>query len=80
MSYKTTLLNEYKQIKADLKQEIIKLARINKVILSDKNIDEFDLKRVNENLNLISDKEKQISYCNSQLKEVLKINIERRQS
>ena len=45
MTYKTTLLKEYKQVKENLTQEIIELAETNSKILNNisYNLTEFDL-------------------------------------
>ena len=73
MSYKTTLLNEYKTIKEDLKKEILEIVNNNTILLNDKNITEFDLTAVKNNFAIIEQKENQIKYCNEQIQEVLKM-------
>ena len=75
MTYKTTLLKEYKQVKEKLTQEIIELTETNSRILNNisYNLDEFDLIKVRRNFLDIEQKEKEIKYCLNQIQEVLKM-------
>ena len=76
MTYKTTLLKEYKQVKENLTQEIIELAETNSKILNNisYNLTEFDLIQVRRNFLDIERKEKEIKYCLKQIQEVLKMD------
>lgn len=76
MTYKTTLLKEYKQVKENLTQEIIELAETNSRILNNiaYSLDEFDLIKVRRNFLEIEQKKKEIKYCLDQIQEVLKMD------
>lgn len=76
MTYKATLLKEYKQVKENLTQEIIELTETNSKILNDisYNLTEFDLIQVRRNFLEIEQKEKEIKYCLDQIQEVLKMD------
>ena len=75
MSYKTTLLKEYKQVKENLVEEIKTLAETNSNILNNisYNLNEFDLIQVRRNFLEIEQKEKEVKYCLEQIQEVLKM-------
>ena len=75
MSYKTTLLKEYKQVKENLVEEIKTLAETNSNILNNisYNLNEFDLIQVRRNFLEIEQKEKEVKYCLEQIKEILKM-------
>ena len=74
MSYKTTLLKETKNIISIIKSEILEIIKTNENILAFDNLDEFDLKRVEENFKRIEQKENEIKYYNQELQEVLKMD------
>ena len=63
MSYKTTLLKETKLIIKNTKNEIREIIKTNENILNLKNLNEFDLKIVENNFNKIQQKEDEIKYC-----------------
>lgn len=73
MSYKTTLLKETKSIIADIKNEIREIIKTNENILAFENLDEFDIKHIEENIQKIEAKEKEIAYYTEQLQEILKM-------
>lgn len=74
MSYKTTLLKETKNIIKDIENEIRKILETNKNILAFDNINEWDLKIVENNLKIIEDKENLIKAYKNNLQEILKMD------
>lgn len=74
MSYKITLLKETKNIIKDIENEIRKILETNKNILSFDNINEWDLKIVENNLKIIEDKENLIKAYKNNLQEILKMD------
>lgn len=74
MSYKTTLLKEQKQIIDEVRTEIIGLIKTNENILNFENLNEWDLKIVENNLKLIEEKESLIKQYKQNIQEILKMN------
>lgn len=74
MSYKTTLLKEQKQIINEIRIEIIKLIETNENILNFENLNEWDLKIVENNLKIIEEKECLIKQYKQNIQEILKMD------
>lgn len=72
MSYKTTLLKENKIIIEDLRNEIREIIKTNEQILKFKNVNEWDLNIVENNLKRIEEKENLIKAYLKNAEQILK--------
>lgn len=73
MTYKQSLIKETKTVIAEVKNEIKELLKINSELLKLEDVNEWDLKFVERNLEKVKQKEKLIKLYKEYLQEILKM-------
>lgn len=73
MTYKQSLIKETKTVIAEIKNEIKELLKINSELLKLEDVNEWDLKFVEQNLEKVKQKEKLIKLYKENLQEILKM-------